>query len=105
MALDDMKTTKNFGHMLCLSIRSKADYMSDATGLKTVKLAGEMMAWLPLARMRLRELEGAMLQVVQIMWKEGVELMKIAEHEKMERLYNQKQKKLEEMSENADQLA
>ena len=31
--------------------------------------------------------------------------MKIAEHEKMETLYNQKQKKLEEMTENADQMA
>ena len=30
-----------------------------------------------------------MLQVVQIMCKVGVELMKIAEHEKMETLYNQ----------------
>ena len=46
-----------------------------------------------------------MLQVVQIMCKVGVELMKIAEHEKTETLYNQQQKKLEEMTENADQMA
>ena len=55
--------------------------------------------------MRSRELEEAMLQVVQIMWKAGVELMKIAEHEKVETLYNQWQKKLEEMTKNADQMA
>ena len=46
-----------------------------------------------------------MLQVVQITWKVEVELMKTAGHEKMEMLYNPKQKKLEEMIENADQMA
>lgn len=46
-----------------------------------------------------------MLQVVHKVWNVGVELIMTAEHEKMPMLYSQKQRKLEEMTENADEMA